>query len=46
MFRLTKQEQLIVAFVLGAIVLGTTVKQWRARHEEDARAPVTVTRER
>jgi len=32
MFRLTKQEQLVVAFVVGALVLGVTVKHWRELH--------------
>jgi hypothetical protein len=31
MFKLTRQEQLIVAFFLVAIVLGTVVREWRAR---------------
>ena len=31
MFKLTKREQRIVAFLIGAIVLGTLVKEWRAR---------------
>ena len=33
MFKLTRQEQLIVALLLGAILLGTVVKEWRARQE-------------
>ena len=32
MFSLTKREQWIVAFVVSALVLGTVVKEWRARH--------------
>jgi hypothetical protein len=31
MFKLTRQEQLIVAFLVGALLLGTVVKEWRAR---------------
>jgi hypothetical protein len=41
MFKLTRQEQLIVAFLVGAIVLGTAVKEWRARARE-ARPAATV----
>lgn len=33
MFKLTRQEQLIVALLLGAILLGTVVREWRARQE-------------
>ena len=36
MFKLTKQEQLIVAVLVGALLLGMTVKQWRARHPKTA----------
>jgi len=32
MFKLTREEQQIVAFVLLAIVLGMFVREWRARH--------------
>ncbi len=32
MFRLTKHEQLIVAFLVGALVLGVAVKRWRELH--------------
>gem|GEM_PF-3522335 len=31
MFKLTKEEQLIVAFLVGVLLLGTVVKEWRAR---------------
>ena len=44
MFKLTRQEQLIVAFLFGAIVLGTVVKEWRARNAEAARAAQSETR--
>ena len=30
MFKLTKQEQMIIAFLAGAIVLGSIVREWRA----------------
>jgi hypothetical protein len=33
MFKLTKQEQMVVAFLVGALLLGTTVRHWRARQE-------------
>ena len=32
MFKLTKDEQKLVAFVVGVLVLGTAVKHWRAVH--------------
>jgi hypothetical protein len=32
MFKLTKEEQLIVAFLLFALLVGTAVREWRARH--------------
>jgi hypothetical protein len=37
-FKLTKQEQMVVAFLVGAILLGTAVKHWRTQQEEAARA--------
>ena len=45
MFKLTKQEQMVVAFLVGAILLGTVVRHWRAQQEEAARANME-TRER
>jgi hypothetical protein len=36
MFKLTRQEQAIVAFLVGAILLGTFVRQWRVRHPSKA----------
>jgi hypothetical protein len=36
MFRLTRQEQLIVGFVLSMILLGTVVREWHARHPKAA----------
>jgi len=38
MFKLTKEEQLIVAFLLSALLLGTVVREWRARHPKIAGA--------
>jgi hypothetical protein len=32
MFKLTREEQWIVAFLLFALLLGMTVREWRARH--------------
>jgi len=32
MFRMTQREQLVVAFLVGALVLGVTVKHWRELH--------------
>ena len=36
MFKLTRQEQLIVMFLLSAVVLGTVVREWRVRHPKTA----------
>jgi hypothetical protein len=36
MFRLTKSEIQLVAFVLSVIVLGTAVKHFREKHRENA----------
>jgi hypothetical protein len=36
MFKLTREEQLIVAFLLIALVLGTAVREWRLRHPNAA----------
>jgi hypothetical protein len=41
MFKLTKQEQAIVAFLIAAILLGTVVRQWRAR-ASSAKEPAAV----
>ena len=38
MFKLTKEEQVIVALLLSALVVGTAVREWRARHPRAARA--------
>jgi hypothetical protein len=37
MFKLTRQEQQIVAVFLSALLLGTAVREWRARHPRAAR---------
>jgi hypothetical protein len=34
MFRMTRQEQMIVAFLVGAMVLGIAVREWRARRPQ------------
>ena len=41
MFRLTREEQLVVAFVIGAILLGTAVRIWRA-HRTEAVPAITM----
>ena len=38
MFKLTKEEQMIVALLLSALVVGTAVREWRARHPRVAGA--------
>jgi hypothetical protein len=38
MFKLTREEQLIVAFLLFALLLGMTVREWRTRHRRVAAA--------
>lgn len=45
MFKLTRQEQLLVAFVVGALLLGTAVKEWRTRHPKAVPAETKETRE-
>jgi len=45
-FKLTRQEQLIVAFVLSALLLGTAAREWRARHPKAVPAATTETRAR
>ena len=32
MFKLTKEEQVIVVLLLSALIVGTAVREWRARH--------------
>ncbi|MCX7886461.1 MAG: hypothetical protein N3B01_04260 [Verrucomicrobiae bacterium] len=34
MFRLTEQEKIVVAFILGALLLGSAVRQWRVYKAE------------
>jgi len=47
MFKLTKQEQVVVAFLVGAILLGSVVREWRGRNQrEDASAVTMEKRER
>jgi hypothetical protein len=46
MFKLTRQEQLIVAFFLSALLLGTAVREWRARHPRAASVATTEMRGR
>lgn len=41
MFKLTKQEQMIVAFLAGILLLGVVAKEWRARHPRTP-APAAV----
>jgi hypothetical protein len=36
MFKLTREEQLIVAFLLCALLLGMVAKDWHARHPKAA----------
>jgi uncharacterized membrane protein (UPF0136 family) len=45
-FRLTRQEQLIVAFLISALLLGTVVREWRARHPKPVPAAGTKMRAR
>jgi uncharacterized membrane protein len=46
MFKLTREEQLVVAFVIGAILLGTAVRMWRAHRTEATAAISMETRDR
>lgn len=46
MFKLTRQEQFIVAFLAAALLLGTAVRQWRARHLAATPAPTAHMGER
>jgi hypothetical protein len=38
MFKLTRDEQTIVAFLLFALLLGTAAREWRSRHPKTAGA--------
>jgi len=40
MFKLTKEEQAIVAFLLVALLVGMAVREWRMRHPRGAAAAV------
>jgi hypothetical protein len=40
MFNLTKQEQKVVAFLAGAVLLGIAVREWRLRHPRPPVSPV------
>ena len=40
MFKLTQQEQLVVAFFAGMLLLGTAVKHWRTAHPPSQSANV------
>jgi hypothetical protein len=44
MFKLTKQEQCIVAALMCALLLGMAVKQWRARHPKPVAEKTVETR--
>jgi hypothetical protein len=39
MFNLTKQEQKVVAFLMGALLLGIAVKEWRLRNPRTTISP-------
>jgi len=41
MFKLTKQEQRVAAFLLAAVLLGVAVKEWRVRHPKTTPTQVT-----
>jgi hypothetical protein len=42
MFKLTKEEQVIVAFLLLALLTGMAVREWRARHPRIAAAALEI----
>jgi len=42
MFRLTKQERQLVAFLAAVLLLGTAVRAWRSRQPADAPAPTAL----
>jgi hypothetical protein len=42
MFKLTKQEQMLVALLVGAIMLGTVVREWRARQASQSQPGVAA----
>lgn len=45
MFKLTKQEMTVVAFLVGALLVGSAVRQWRVHKEnQKAAAPASDVR--
>ena len=42
MFKLTKHEQMVVAFLVGAILLGSMVREWRGRNQREEAPAVTM----
>ena len=42
MFKLTKQEQVVVALVVGAVLLGSMVREWRGRDQREGSPAVTM----
>lgn len=42
MVNLTRQEQGVLAVVLGLLLVGLAVKAWRAAHPSEAPAPARV----
>lgn len=42
-FSLTRQERSLMAFILFALLIGSTVKQCRSRHLEEHRSPAVRT---
>lgn len=43
MFKLTKQEQMIAAFLAAILLLGVAAKEWRARHPRTPAAAAAET---
>ncbi len=46
MLGLTKQEQQLIAFLAAALILGTAVRYWRARHDNPAAAATAAQSDR
>ena len=42
MFKLTRLEQVVVAFVVGAALLGTLVRDWRTRQQSRTSAAAII----
>jgi hypothetical protein len=38
MFKLTRQEMTVVAFLVGALLIGSAVRQWRVHKENQKTA--------